>query len=263
MDPRLVHIVRAARKGGKVLKRYFGESLETSVKSSLVDLRTKADLESEQEILQVLRAEFPDYNIWSEELGHEDHDSPYTFVIDPLDGTNNFTLGLPTFSVSIALLHHDTTMLGVVYSPFLEGAYYAQRGLGAYFDGAPLMVSGEKALDKATIAISAGYGTPREFNLNVTRRLVDAGAKRVLDEWSTPYCLCLIAAGRMEGMISSGAEFYDIAAAKLIASEAGLVLTDFDGNREHDDHNNNFIAGSTKELHQLLVDINRDGAAKA
>ena len=255
MDPRLVHIVRAARKGGKILKRYFGESLETSEKTNQVDFRTKADTESEAEILNVLRAEFPDYNIWSEELGEVKNGSPYTFVIDPLDGTNNFATGIPTFSVSIALLHRETTLLGVVYSPFLEGVYYAQRGLGAFFDGVTLRVSKEKSLSRATISTSAGYGTDRAFEPTITRRLTDNKAKRVLNEWSTAYCLCLIAAGRIEGMISNGAEFYDIAAGKLIVQEAGGIMTTLDGKPEPSDRNNAFIIGCTTPIHEHLVRI--------
>lgn len=253
MDPRLVHIVRAARKGGKVLKRYFGESLETTVKSSVADFRTKADTESEAEILNVLKREFPDYNIHSEEFGKVDNGSQYTFVIDPLDGTNNFASGLPTFSVSIALLHKDVTLLGVVYIPFLEGAYYAQRGLGAFFDGARLSVSTESDITNSAIAISAGYGTDRNFEPRCTTALTRKNPKRIISEWSTAYCLCLIAAGRIEGMISNGAEIYDFAAGKLIVEEAGALVTDFAGNNEQNDSNDRFLVSGHEDIHKILV----------
>lgn len=258
MDPRLVHITRAARKGGKILKRYFGESLETSIKSGVNDLTTKADIEAEKEILQVFKAEFPDYNIWSEEAGKVGNGSQYTLVIDPLDGTNNFVAGIPTFSVSIALLLRDVTLLGVVYSPFLETAFYAQRGLGAFFEGVKIRVSSEKDLSRSIIATSGGYNTDRNFEINIAGKLINENAKRVISVWSTAYCLCLLASGRLEGIVSSGAEFYDFAAGKLIASEAGATVTDLQGKREKDESNNLFIMSCTKEIHDKLLNIMRE-----
>lgn len=255
MDPRIVHIVRAAHKGGRVLKRYFGESLEATLKSTVADFRTKADNESEAEILAVLKAEFPDYNYFSEEFGKEDNGSQYTFVIDPLDGTNNFATGIPTFSVSIALMHKDVALLGVVYCPFLEGAYYAQRGIGAFFDGAPLRVSSEHDPKKSAFAVSAGYGTDPTFEPDCDTALRAINPKRILHEWSTAYTLCLIAAGRMEGMISNGAEIYDFAAGKLIAEEAGAIVTDFEGDREQREDNDTFIVSCNNATHQTLLEI--------
>jgi myo-inositol-1(or 4)-monophosphatase len=255
MDPRIVHIVRAARKGGKVLKRYFGESLETTVKSTLADFRTRADTESEEEILRVLKAEFPDYGYYSEETGKDSSNSQYTFVIDPLDGTNNFATGLPTFSVSIALLHRGVALLGVVYCPFLEGAYYAQRGIGAFFDGAPLSASQETDMSKSAFAVSAGYKTDRDYEIDCHVAFQKRNPKRVMHEWSTAYCLCLLAAGRIEGMISNGAEIYDFAAGKLIAEEAGAIVTDFDGQQEHDEGNDAFVVGCTEEIHNELLKV--------
>jgi len=257
MDPRLVHIIRAARKGGKILRRYFGESLETSIKSSVSDLTTKADTESEEEILQVLKSEFPDYNIWSEEVGRVDNESQYTFVVDPLDGTSNFVAGIPTFSVSIALQRRDTTLLGVVYSPFLESAFYGQRGFGSFFEGVQLQVSGEKEMTHSIFATSAGYKTERDFETQMGNKLTKAGAKRVINEWSTAYCLCLLASGRLEGVISNGAEFYDFAAGKLIAAEAGAIITDLQGESEKVDTNNLFVLGCTREIHDKLLNLTR------
>ncbi len=254
MDNRLIHMLRAARQSGKILRRYFGETLETSQKTSIADLQTEADTESEKRILDILEKEYPDYNIHSEERGLEDKGSEYTFIIDPMDGTNNFSLGIPNISISIALMHRDIILSGVVHSPFLEGTYYATRGDGAFFDGLRINVSKEKDLSKSTIVTSKGYSSSIAFERQLMKNLHEKKVKRILNPWSTAYALTLIGAGHIEGMISCGAEIYDIAAAKLIAREAGALVTDFEGNQDID-KNNFFMVACTKELQKELIDI--------
>ena len=254
MDNRLIHMLRAARQAGKILRRYFGETLETSIKTSITDLQTKADLEAEERILSILEKEYPEYNIHSEERGFEDKGSDYTFIIDPMDGTNNFSLGIPNISISIALMHRDVTLSGVVHSPFLEGTYYATRGDGAFFDGLRVYASKETELPQSTIVTSKGYGSPLNFERQLMKELHEKKTKRILNPWSTAYAMTLIGAGHIEGMVSCGAEIYDIAAAKLIAREAGALVTDLKGNQD-DDRNNFFMVSCTKELQKELIEI--------
>ncbi len=100
--------------------------------ANIGDFQTEADLESEKRILSILKTEFPKYNIYSEEDGKFYHDSEYTFVIDPLDGTNNFVMGIPNFSVSIALFCKNEAIAGVVYQPILDQTYSALKGKGSF-----------------------------------------------------------------------------------------------------------------------------------
>ena len=97
------NIIKAAVAGGKITKKYFGKVLELEGKTRPSDFRTKADLESEKAIIKILEKSFPTYNIISEEAGEINKNSEYTFEIDPLDGTNNFVLGIPYFSIGIGL----------------------------------------------------------------------------------------------------------------------------------------------------------------
>ena len=254
MDNRLIHMLRSARQAGKILRRYFGETLETSVKTSITDLQTKADVEAEERILSILKEEYPKYNIHSEERGFEDKGSEYTFVIDPMDGTNNFSLGIPNISISIALMHRDVTLSAVVHSPFLEGTYYATRGDGAFFDGLRVYASTETDISKSTIITSKGYGSSLKFERELTKGLHEKQTKRILNPWSTAYTMALIGAGHIEGMVSCGAEIYDIVAAKLIAREAGALITNLEGGIDTD-QNNSFIVACTKEVQKELIEI--------
>src|SRR3989338_1377041 len=125
-------IIRAAKAGGEVVRKYFGTVLTIVEKSKASDVRTEADVESEAAIISILKKAFPAYNIFSEECGLIDKKSEYTFYIDPLDGTNNFVLGIPNFSVLIALAHGREAIFGLVYLPMLDVFYHAEKGKGAF-----------------------------------------------------------------------------------------------------------------------------------
>jgi len=111
-----------------VLRRYFGQVLATEQKSNAADFRTKADVASERAVLAVLRRYFPGYGIHAEEQGITNARKADRFVVDPLDGTNNFVLGIPMFSVSIGLMHGIRTTHAVIYNPLLGRTYCAVRG---------------------------------------------------------------------------------------------------------------------------------------
>lgn len=250
-------IIDSALKGGEVLRGYFGQALETTQKSSLADFRTKADLESEQAIIDYLTRHFPDFNILSEERGRLDRGSDYTFVIDPLDGTCNFVLGIPNFSISIALFQGRTLIAGVIHAPILSQTYHAQKTRGAYRNGERIQVSGVTEVSQSMVAQTCSYLTPDE---EITSTIVRAHAKdvkRIMTNWSPAFDYCLLASGKIEGMINHGAELYDFSAGKLIAAEAGAVITGYNGLPTVDDHEPFFVASNCRALHSTFLEIAR------
>lgn len=120
-------VILAAQSGGKIIRKYFGKALDIEVKTTGSDFRTKADTDSERAIIKIITDTFPTFNILSEESGLIDKKSEYTFIIDPLDGSNNFVVGIPNFSVSIGLVWGDTIILGVIHHPILNHTYHAQK----------------------------------------------------------------------------------------------------------------------------------------
>lgn len=253
MSPSIEKVIEAARAGGDILERYFGQSLETMQKTTAADFVTKADTESEKAILDALTAAFPEYALHSEERGEIRKDSPFTFFVDPLDGTNNFVLGIPNFSISIGLLREKKIILGVIYAPVINALYWAEEGSGAYRDGTRLSVNKNADIRNATICLSCDYDTPFEKELGVVHRLYSREAKRVMSNWSPALDLCLLASGRIEAMVSMGNELYDFAAGKIIAKEASAALTDLNGNPETNDENRLFIASNGTQIHRQLV----------
>lgn len=258
MSSDIEKIIRAAKAGGAVLLKYFGQTLETTQKSTAADFKTKADEESEQRILEILNREFPGYNVISEEFGESHKASEYTFIIDPMDGTNNFVLGIPNFTVSIGLMRGEEIVAGVVYAPAVGHAYYAEKGMGAFFadddKDKRLQVNQETEMTNSTVMVANGYLGDPNFNLMAMTKLYGQHIKRVVFNWSPAYDFCILASGRCEGIIINGSEVYDFAAGKLIAREAGALITDYSGKPEADS-NRFFIASNGTALHQQLLEV--------
>lgn len=253
-DADLDHVILAIRAGGEVVKEYFGEVLQTEEKSSAGDLRTRADIESEQAIVSVLRQAFPTYNIYAEESGQLDNKSEYTFVVDPLDGTNNFVLGIPDFAISIGLLRGDEAILGVIYNPILDRLYAAKKGQGTYLNGKQIHVNAETDIAKATVSYTCGYNTDRDYSDGIKRRLRDLPVKRTLDTWAPAYDYCLLASGRLEAVISKEGDLEDYVAAKVIVTEAGGRISGFQ-NQLVDDRAADFVATNGTAIHGQLVKL--------
>src|SRR3989344_3463725 len=185
-------LIKAAHAGGEVLRQYFGRAVDITEKSTIADFQTKADLESEKAILEILKGEFPTYNINSEEGGVTNNNSDYTFAIDPLDGTNNFVIGMPTFSVSIGLLYKKEAILAVVYQPITNQTYFAIKGEGAYLDGEKIKVNNVVDPKKITIMYTCGYKTDLTYLGRLIGALYSSDKKRVINNWSAAMEFCML-----------------------------------------------------------------------
>jgi len=249
-------IIAAAKAGGKVLRNYFGRVLNVEEKSCAWDFRTEADVLSEAAIIKTLERAFPFYNILSEERGFIDKKSECTFYVDPLDGTNNFVLGIPNFSVLIALTRGKKTLFAVVYVPMLDVYYHAEKGGGAFCGTNPLKPSSETSIKNATVGYACGYKTPKPEIVKIIGNLKLKGKiKRTLFNWSPAVDFCLLASGKIESMINQKTELYDFLGAKLILREAGCIVTDFKGKLDTDDFNRSFIASNNRIIHRKILPL--------
>ncbi|OGF28554.1 hypothetical protein A2477_01280 [Candidatus Falkowbacteria bacterium RIFOXYC2_FULL_47_12] len=256
MDRTIEIMTEAARAGGAVLKKYFGQQLVVTEKSTVADFQTIADVESERAIVAVLSRYFPDYNINAEESGVTDKGSARTFFIDPLDGSNNFVIGVPDFSVGIALLEANSVIRAVIYHPILDQVYYALRGGGAYRDGKPLRVNAESDIRRATLTYIPTYIYDKEYGSKLYHRLyVEKLARRYLSMWAAQINFCLLASGAIEAIITNGMELHDYLPCKLIAREAGALLTDWSGKLDEDDRNDKFVASNGTKLHEEILAV--------
>ncbi|NKB82192.1 MAG: inositol monophosphatase [Nitrospirales bacterium] len=221
---------QAARVGAKILQRYAQSGFHVHHKNSIHNLVTDADRESEQAIVQVIQQAFPTHQILAEEAGlYAAHDSPYKWVIDPLDGTTNFAHGFPFYNVSIGLEWQKTCIVGVVIDPFRNELFSAEVGCGAKLNGTPIHVSHVEKLNTALVVTGFSYDF-RETRDNLDEfcrfALKTQGLRRT---GAAALDLCYVACGRFDGFWELKLNPWDTAAGMVIVQEAGGRITNYDG----------------------------------
>jgi myo-inositol-1(or 4)-monophosphatase len=216
--------VRAARQAGSLMRRH-----QTSVKKirqqSQHDIKLELDVQCQKLIERTLLSAFPHWSILGEEGVAGAADADWRWVVDPIDGTVNFTYGVPHACVSIALQQRAgpdfSTVLGVVYDPFCEELWTAARGGPALLNGRRIYASRNKDLDRALVAIGfAKDPASLRENLPVFNALVGK-VRKIRMMGAAALSLCYVAAGRFDAYIESGFYLWDIAAAGFILERAG------------------------------------------
>lgn len=225
--------IRWARETGKIHLSYFrGQNLDIRTKSNVYDVVTRADKESEAFLIREIGAAFPDHAVLGEESGEHAGTSDYRWVVDPLDGTNNYSQGLPVFTVSIGLQYRGETVLGVVYAPYFDELYTAMKGKGAFLNGKALQVSRKSELEHSVL----GTGFPYDKDVNPDNNAANLAAilphlRGIRRMGSAAYDLCCTAAGWLDGYWELGLSPWDMCAGALIVEEAGGCIRSFRQNR--------------------------------
>lgn len=223
--------IEAAKRGGKVLSHYYGNLSGYQEKSMPGDLVTIADKESEEVILSYLKEVTPHFSILSEESGlHTAKKNEYLWVLDPLDGTTNFTHRYPFFAVSIALLHNGAPLSAAVYNPFFDELFTAEQGKGAFLNGNPIHVSKTGTLQASLLATGFAYDRLTTWDNNYKEfchlTSLSHGVRRA---GSAALDLAYVAAGRLDGFWERGLKPWDMAAGILLIQEAGGTYSAYDG----------------------------------
>ena len=228
---------RAAEAAGKVLQGFFQTGVQVRSKpesdGGTHNLVSDADVNAEQTIARVIRSQFPKHELLGEEELAGAIDAEHLWVIDPLDGTNNFAHGIPHFAVSIAYCYRGQPQVGVVYNPVRADWFTAQAGSGAWYNGKSLRVSFESQLSEAIIACGFHYdrGAMMRATLDCLEELFAAHKIHGMRRMGTAALdFCGVAAGQFGGFFEYYLSPWDFAAGLLIVREAGGTATDLDGN---------------------------------
>ncbi len=215
---------------------------------------TRADRDVEQVIRQVIEKAFPDHAIIGEEQETKQTNSPFSWIIDPIDGTRAFITGVPVWGTLIGIAHEEKLFAGIMSQPFTGETFIALGDQAMYLrDGQiakPLSVSSVKTLAEARLLTT----TPALFQGRQRLAYNDLENQVRLARYGCDcYAYCLLASGDVDLVVEAGLNIYDIAALIPIIKNAGGIITTFDGSSP--DKGGDIIAAATPELHKQAMDI--------
>jgi myo-inositol-1(or 4)-monophosphatase len=220
---------RAAKEAGALLVRRFSTKKDIRYKAGRANIVTDVDLLAEKQIIGILRSEYPDFGIMSEESEAMAGDAPYTWIIDPLDGTNNYTFGVPYFCVNIALVKGEDVLLGLTYDPMRKDLFHAERGEGAFLESRRISVSQRTSVKASMISFDMGYDSAKGRLVLDTIMSLWPGMHGLRLMGSAALGLACVAAGRVELDLQPNLFPWDIAAGLVLVEEAGGIATNWDG----------------------------------
>ncbi len=251
-------LLKATEQAALVLKEYFQKPFSISNKEGINNLVTEVDHKSEQVIFSVIKNQFPNHTILSEESGEFIQESEYKWIIDPIDGTVNYANGIPICCVSIGIEKNGKMIFGAVYNPFIGEFFFSEKGSGATLNNQPIQVSNKSNVSTSCLVTGFPYTYLDKPNgpLQVFDKLIRAGIP-VRRLGSAAIDLCWVACGRFDGFYEHKLQAWDSAAGFLIVEEAGGKVTDLAG-KYYNPYQPGLIATNGK-IHDQLVQIINGG----
>ena len=255
--------LQIVKEVGNYIKEELGKVQDGQIEEKdLNSLVSYVDKTAEEKLVPVLRGLIPDCSfITEEETVEQQGTGTYTWIIDPLDGTNNFLHQIPYFAVSVALRKGKEIVFGVVYDIMRDDCFHAQKGKGAYTNDRKISVSKIKTLDKSILA--TGFPYSNEVN---TEPLIECirywtkNARGIRRLGAAALDLCYVACGRLDFYYERTINIWDIAAGVLIVAEAGGQVTDFYGEDEYFDKK--MVIASNGSFHDEIKQVITDAYEK-
>jgi len=249
--------IQLAFESGRIQKKYFQKTLSIMHKGE-INLVTNVDLECESRILELVREDFPDDEVISEEKTNVYEAGRNRWIVDPLDGTTNYAHGYPFFCTSIAYEVDGEIIVGVVYNPIMDELFLARKGEGSFFNGEKLGVSTIKEMKQALLVTGFPYdvATNPKNNLNHWSAFMTR-AQALRRDGSAGLNLSYVAAGRFDAFWEVKLSPWDMAAGALIVREAGGIVTSLSGGAFSLYEGG--VLASNGLLHKQMLDVIREG----
>lgn len=252
--PTLEFVISLAREmGAAILPLFSGEKSESDTQGQ--DLHIKADILSETIIAERIQEKFPGHHILAEESYRETRqEAEALWVVDPLDGTINFSQGIPLWAISVGFMFRGEVILGVVFCPALREMFSAEKGKGAFLNGKKIQVSAKQELLRAVVGVDySNVADNAKDDLMRLTSLVEAKEVRAtMILRSSAVALSWVACGRLDAFFHSTISPWDMAAASLFVNEAGGKVTRL-RRKEWDIFSGEILAG-TPAIHQKLFE---------
>lgn len=259
MNSLLNSATEAAQIGGNILMQYFRDGVLIRDKSSgggkTYDLVSDADIESERAIAEFLRARYPHHELLGEEDLDGNTDAEHLWIIDPLDGTNNFAHQVPHFAVSIAYYHQGVAMVGAILNPARDELFTAVRGEGARCNGQQATVADSASLSRTLIGCGFYYdrGEMMRRTLAAVEEFFANDIHGIRRFGTAALDLCQVGCGQFGGYFEYRLSPWDFAAGALFVQEAGGKVTDAHGAALPIETTS--IVASNGKLHDSIIDI--------
>ena len=239
-----------------VLKRFGKDGVHYMKSEHSWDVVTKADLISEKIIMSRIRKAYPDHGIISEESGNFNEGAEYVWIIDPIDGTLNFSRGVPLFGVMICLMHKGEVVLSVIDLPAAHELFFAKKGGGAYCNGKRIRCSQKRTLNQSFGAGSARLDGRAAVFLEKLIRTARNQNIQYASFFSMAVNACYVACGRRDWAVPLAGMVWDFAPAYLILKESGCTVTDIQG-KPWALHKSEMLAANP-HLHKELLKLTKD-----
>lgn len=243
----------AARVGAKVLLRRFRDRSLVAETKAKNDFVSAADRESEAAIVTFLEKHLPDHQILSEEAGKlGPEEAEYQWIVDPLDGTNNYLQGLPIWGISVACKSSEGLLAGAIYDPLGDNMFEGSRGLGARWNGSAMSVSSQEDLSGSFLATGYPFRARGAIDAYLeVFRTAYLQARSIRRCGAASLDLAYTAAGVYDGFFEFRLSAWDLAAGVVLIREAGGVVSDLEGGEDFL-RSGNLVAGSPS-LHRALL----------
>ncbi|MCC7570204.1 inositol monophosphatase [Candidatus Micrarchaeota archaeon] len=254
----IYQVISIAESAGKVLQDKFYSTHDIQFKDkNKSEIITELDKKIEELIQSELNIISPEYGFLGEEGGLQ-REGEYKWIVDPIDGTTNFSINNPFFNISIALVRNDQPILGIVHVPITGATYFAEKGKGAWFQYSNKTTQTNV---KFTPLNKSVWGFCHVNNLERTIKLFGKIKPKVHDArkfGAGALEMALVGGGSLNGFIDIGVRPWDVAAGILLVEEAGGLVTDFKGNKFSLFEQSSDLLATSKELHPQLLEILKD-----
>ncbi len=222
---------KAAREAGEIIMDFYRKGGKVYEKAS-INLLTEADLNAEKQIVETLSSAFPGHSFLCEEEHKADADAQDLWIIDPIDGTNNFAHHFPHFCVSIAYARKGEVQCGLVFNPMTGDIFHSIRDKGAFHNGSSVSVSTASTMSQAIIGTGFYYdrGAIMRGTLATIRDFFDNNIQGIRRTGSAALDICYVGCGWLDGFFEYELCAWDFAAGMLFVEEAGGRISDCEGN---------------------------------
>ena len=240
-------------EAGKFLKNREAAT-HITVKGAF-DYVTEVDKEVQDFIRNALQEKYPEIQFLGEEKNNDEIDfSGLVWVLDPVDGTTNLIHDYRRSSISLALMENGQTVLGIVYQPYTEELFYAEKGKGAFLNGRQIFVSSAKTMDECMFAVGTSPYEKEKFGEESFRNVykVFMDSQDIRRSGSAAIDMAETAAGRIDGFFERKLSIWDYAAGRLLVAEAGGKATDYEGNELGNAMKSSVVCGNPA-IHEILV----------